>query len=161
MTAVAAESECVVCHEPKPTASLSSLGRCWDCIVGPKGRPEPATEPAAGSGESFYDLWDNRRGYIERIRGAQPAVSVAPASSKRATPKRVAALLRTVASAHNGQRNATLYWAAMRMAEYDMDHAKAAHELLDAALSTGLPEAEAGRTICSALGVNPAKAVTQ
>jgi hypothetical protein len=136
--------------------------RCPKCQAPGQPLPKrPGRRPA-----SFYDLFATPTpSYIERIRGTRSdrpieasAVATIP---KRATPKRVAALLRTVATAHNGQRNSVLYWAAMRMAEYDMDHAGAAQQLLDAALLTGLPSAEAGRTIASALGVNPAKAVTR
>ncbi|MFF9376270.1 bifunctional DNA primase/polymerase [Streptomyces griseoluteus] len=60
-----------------------------------------------------------------------------------------AALLHFVRTAHEGERNSRLFWAACRAWEQGMGAALAGH-LLDAALDTGLPEAEARATLGSA-----------
>jgi hypothetical protein len=60
-------------------------------------------------------------------------------------------LLRTVANAAEGTRNAILYWAACRMVEeVGPDHEAFALELVHAAEIAGLPEREARGTIRSA-----------
>ncbi|MGW1130488.1 bifunctional DNA primase/polymerase [Streptomyces griseoluteus] len=60
-----------------------------------------------------------------------------------------AALLHFVRTAHEGERNSRLFWAACRAWEQGMGAALAG-PLLDAALDTGLPEAEARATLGSA-----------
>ncbi|MFJ5518894.1 bifunctional DNA primase/polymerase [Streptomyces griseoluteus] len=60
-----------------------------------------------------------------------------------------AALLHFVRTAHEGERNSRLFWAACRAWEEGMGAALAG-PLLDAALDTGLPEAEARATLGSA-----------
>ncbi|MER8028723.1 bifunctional DNA primase/polymerase [Streptomyces bauhiniae] len=60
-----------------------------------------------------------------------------------------AALLHFVRTAHEGERNSRLFWAACRAWEQGMG-AALADPLLDAALDTGLPEPEARATLGSA-----------
>ncbi|MFJ3663535.1 bifunctional DNA primase/polymerase [Streptomyces sp. NPDC090119] len=60
-----------------------------------------------------------------------------------------AALVHFVRTAHEGERNARLFWAACRAWEQGMGAALAG-PLLDAALDTGLPEPEARATLASA-----------
>ncbi|MFF0715577.1 bifunctional DNA primase/polymerase [Streptomyces bauhiniae] len=60
-----------------------------------------------------------------------------------------AALLHFVRTAHEGERNSRLFWAACRAWEQGLGAALAA-PLLDAALDTGLPEPEARATLGSA-----------
>ncbi|MFE0347105.1 bifunctional DNA primase/polymerase [Streptomyces griseoluteus] len=60
-----------------------------------------------------------------------------------------AALLHFVRTAHEGERNSRLFWAACRAWEQGLGAALAG-PLLDAALDTGLPEAEARATLGSA-----------
>jgi hypothetical protein len=68
-------------------------------------------------------------------------------------PGRLAGLVRTVEAAQPGQRNDALYWAACRAAELNgADHGAVTKALVAAALTAGLPEREARRTIASALG---------
>lgn len=60
-------------------------------------------------------------------------------------------LLRKMASAQEGERNPLLFWAACRMTDREKLSATTDWEGLEqAALSTGLPEAEIRRTIASA-----------
>ncbi|MFD8296296.1 bifunctional DNA primase/polymerase [Streptomyces bauhiniae] len=59
------------------------------------------------------------------------------------------ALLHFVRTAHEGERNSRLFWAACRAWEQGLGAALAA-PLLDAALDTGLPEPEARATLGSA-----------
>ncbi|MFG2814670.1 bifunctional DNA primase/polymerase [Streptomyces sp. NPDC048410] len=60
-----------------------------------------------------------------------------------------ASLVHFVRTAHEGERNARLFWAACRAWEQGMGAALAG-ALLDAALDTGLPEPEARATLGSA-----------
>ncbi|MGC4999531.1 MULTISPECIES: bifunctional DNA primase/polymerase [unclassified Streptomyces] len=60
-----------------------------------------------------------------------------------------AALVHFVRTAHEGERNARLFWAACRAHEQGMGPSLTPH-LLDAALDAGLPEPEARATLTSA-----------
>jgi RepB DNA-primase from phage plasmid len=65
--------------------------------------------------------------------------------------KVLAGLVRTVGEAQEGNRNAALYWAAMRVREHDdLDADAAIDALRGAALHAGLTEIEAERTVGSA-----------
>jgi hypothetical protein len=70
-------------------------------------------------------------------------------------PGRFRGLVRTVETAPVGQRNDALFWAASRAQELvaagKVTAADAAGSLLSAAVTVGLPEAEARRTIASAM----------
>jgi Bifunctional DNA primase/polymerase, N-terminal len=93
-------------------------------------------------------LWVARM-LIRPAPAPRPARAPAPPGS----PGRLAGLVRTVETAQLGGRNDALYWAACRAAELDGDdHAAAGSALLEAALTAGLTEPEARRTIASAMG---------
>lgn len=68
---------------------------------------------------------------------------------------RLSGLLRTVERAQPGTRNETLFWAASRAAEMvaegSLSSSEATRHLVTAAAVAGLPDAEARRTIASAL----------
>lgn len=64
------------------------------------------------------------------------------------TDARMAALVKTVAEAQEGNRNNALHWAARRIAEVGADP----NPIIDAAVSTGLDRAEVERTVASAFG---------
>jgi hypothetical protein len=68
---------------------------------------------------------------------------------------RIDGVIRAVATAREGQRNATLYWSACRIAELASEGAiprqEAAGALLAAAVAIGLPAIEAQRTIASGI----------
>jgi Bifunctional DNA primase/polymerase, N-terminal len=75
-----------------------------------------------------------------------------PRGGRTVTPGRLDGLVRTVETAQPGQRNDALYWAACRAAELDADPGEVTGALLAAALTAGLTEHEARRTIGSAMG---------
>jgi Bifunctional DNA primase/polymerase, N-terminal len=91
-------------------------------------------------------------GWIARMLTRQPEPPAPRPSGD--VPARVAGLVRTVQAAPEGQRNDTLFWAACRCAELDdrVDREAAAAALLPAAITAGLTEREARRTIASAMG---------
>jgi hypothetical protein len=80
-----------------------------------------------------------------------PRVSVRPAG--RDPGRLLAGIVRTVAEAQEGNRNAALYWAVCRAAERggDLDVDAALADLRGAAARAGLGEQEIERTITSAL----------
>jgi hypothetical protein len=97
-----------------------------------------------------------------------PAEKPAPAPSRPPFGPRAAAhiaaqlagLIRTVAKAPQGQRNAVLFWAASRVAEIvaqgqlSQPHAEAV--LIEAAARAGLDQIETSRTVASAFSRRPA-----
>jgi hypothetical protein len=118
---------------------------------------------AAGSvvgGKAYEVLYDDEPAplpaWIARLvepRGEATSSGVQFALSGQ-PGKRLDGLLRTVSAAKPGTRNDTLFWAASRIAEMtaagDADARDAAQQLLAAAVSAGLSEQEAMRTIASA-----------
>ncbi len=64
--------------------------------------------------------------------------------------RRLAGLCRTVAGAIEGNRNATLFWAAAQLGSDRQLTPIARRALLDAAITAGLPEAESQKTMASA-----------
>jgi Bifunctional DNA primase/polymerase, N-terminal len=86
---------------------------------------------------------------------APAPVAPRPRDSGPATLAAIEGIVRTVATAPTGQRNAITFWAACRMVENAREgkiSAGLARELLiEAAGRAGLPAAEAGRTIDSAM----------
>lgn len=77
----------------------------------------------------------------------RPAPAPIPIRRNRRLPTDGAALVRFVSLLTDGDRNAGLFWASMRAAEGGL---AIEDELLEGAASTGLPIAEARRTIASA-----------
>ena len=77
---------------------------------------------------------------------AVPRTHPAPAETA------VAGIVRRVAEAHEGERNAVLFWAACRLLERGMRQRDIEALLIPTALSIGLSEVEARRTIASAQG---------
>jgi len=79
----------------------------------------------------------------------------AAAIGQPGAPSRLRGLLRTVAFAPEGQRNHALHWAACRAADMaadgETDPATVTEALVTAALSAGLPEREARRTVASGM----------
>lgn len=78
-----------------------------------------------------------------------------PAERPKGAPERnqnsaVAAIVRTVCGAAEGERNGKLFWAAHRLRERGIGRADAEEQLVDAARGAGLPELEARRTVSSA-----------
>jgi hypothetical protein len=64
----------------------------------------------------------------------------------------IAGIVRRVATAAEGERNAVLFWAACRLRERGLRQREVEALLLHIARATGLPETEARRTINSAQG---------
>jgi hypothetical protein len=64
----------------------------------------------------------------------------------------IAGIVRRVATAAEGERNALLFWAACRLLERGLRHAEVEALLLHTARATGLPDSEIRRTITSAQG---------
>jgi Bifunctional DNA primase/polymerase, N-terminal len=89
--------------------------------------------------------------YLRRLL-ARP-VPVIPTGTGTVTPAVVAGLVRTVAEAPPGTRNARLYWACSRAFEKGVD----INPLVDAAIENGLSRREAERTAASAASA-PARA---
>jgi hypothetical protein len=94
--------------------------------------------------------------WIGRLLAPKPAPQPKQAGRGGGTPgARLAGLLRTVEQARPGTRNETLFWAASRASEMagegKADARDVAGQLVSAALSAGLPEDEARRTITSAM----------
>ncbi len=82
---------------------------------------------------------------------APPRPPVRPVTAS-ASEAGIAALGAKVAGAAEGNRNSILFWAAKRLAEKRMPAREIESMLLPAALSAGLAEIEARRTIASAAG---------
>ncbi|MGW4197869.1 bifunctional DNA primase/polymerase [Streptomyces sp. NPDC005004] len=80
-----------------------------------------------------------------------------PPRTPRRAPTEGRGLLHFVLTAHEGQRNTRLFWAACRAHESGLGPTLTA-SLLEAALATGLPEPEARATIASAARVTGASA---
>jgi hypothetical protein len=78
-----------------------------------------------------------------------PSVPVHRPLNTGGSDRRDAGLVRTVATAPEGSRNRTLYWAACRAHERGSAPALLA-DLLAAAMGAGLSESEARQTIASA-----------
>jgi hypothetical protein len=95
--------------------------------------------------------------WLTPARKAATAPSYAPAGPRPAEhiEAQLAGLVRTVATAPEGQRNSVLFWAANRAAEIIAEgqlsrpHAEAV--LIEAASRAALDHVEAARTIASAL----------
>jgi hypothetical protein len=75
-------------------------------------------------------------------------------SARRPPPLEAATagIVRCVAAAQKGERNALLFWGACRLFERGLSHAEIEGLLLPPACGTGLPETEIRRTIASAQG---------
>jgi hypothetical protein len=67
-------------------------------------------------------------------------------------PQRINGILNRLASAHEGERNAILYWAAHRLAELGMTEPQALGAIMGPARSTGLAVSEIIATVRSAFG---------
>jgi hypothetical protein len=82
-------------------------------------------------------------------------VRIVPAGGVVPSESRIGGLLRRVASAQTGERNAVLFWAACRFGEMCrtglISEARAQSLLVEAATRTGLPLNEAERTAWSGL----------
>jgi len=109
-------------------------------------RPVQCTRLELGTfdiGEVVGDLRDDPC-YVRSPRRAPAARTARPDSV-------LEGLARTVRAAPIGNRNASLYWSACRIAESDLDLDPARGVLRDAALAAGLSEQETDRTLASAL----------
>jgi hypothetical protein len=114
---------------------------------------------AAGSavGGKRYEVIDRRPpaplpAWVTRMLTRRAGAPPRP-QAVTAAPGRLAGLVRAVETAQPGKRNDVLYWAACRSAELDgADHGAVTAALVAAALTAGLDEREARRTIASALG---------
>jgi hypothetical protein len=85
---------------------------------------------------------------------APRAYSFLPHQTRGRVMRRLEGLVRTVACAPEGQRNASLFWASCRIAEFVdanlISRTIAVDLLIEAAASAGLPHQESRRTILSA-----------
>ena len=94
-------------------------------------------------------------GWLGQLLATSPARAAAGRPVSPGGNRRMAALCRVVAEAPKGQRNQRLYWSACRVAEAararQADPAILTEALVSAATGAGLPEAEARRTIASAM----------
>jgi hypothetical protein len=92
---------------------------------------------------------------LERLRPKPPLDTPSPHVHTWARDRGIDALIRVVATAPEGNRNARLFWSACRVSERiregEISRRDAEAWLLAAALHTGLPEAEARATIRSGL----------
>jgi hypothetical protein len=93
-------------------------------------------------------------GWLARMLTSRPEPPRPPGPCRAGNlDARLAGLVRTVETAPQGQRNDALYWAACRAAELeDTGQVVVTAALVAAALTAGLSEREARRTIASALG---------
>jgi hypothetical protein len=117
--------------------------------------------PGSQIGGQAYTVTDSREpaelpAWMARLLTPPPPLPRAERASCGGSPdRRLAALLRTVEAAPEGQLNNTLHWAACRVAEMvsagQADESAAAADLLAAAVSAGHPESAAARTIASGL----------
>ena len=83
---------------------------------------------------------------VEALAPRKPSVKLpAPVSEHSGN---LDGLVRTVAQAVEGERNAKLFWAACRV--FEGGHTGIVQDLFEAALSVGLPASEAAATITSA-----------
>jgi hypothetical protein len=111
------------------------------CIV------PPSIHPATG----LPYRWDDRPAVSlphrlrELLRPTPPPVQTYRSSTTGSS----AGLTRTVAGASESQRNKVLFWASCRAVENGLIN-RIADELVAAAVSNGLPELEARRTVASA-----------
>jgi hypothetical protein len=64
----------------------------------------------------------------------------------------ITGIVRRVATAAEGERNAVVFWASCRLLERGLRHAEVEALLLHTARATGLPDSEIRRTITSAQG---------
>jgi hypothetical protein len=122
-------------------------------VVDERAYPDRPDLAAKVKGGKPYMVLDDRPpvplpGWITRMlaRPVVPKRQLAASTSTRAP--RLSGLVRTVETAPQGQRNDALYWAACRAVADGADP----EALLPAALTAGLTETEARRTIRSAAG---------
>jgi hypothetical protein len=92
--------------------------------------------------------WDRIRQLLTPARPARPARAVQPVPADAA--ERVAALRSWLARAQEGNRNASLFWAACRMVELGATESDTLAQLGPAAEQTGLDGREIATTIRSA-----------
>lgn len=136
----------------RPNGPLNGtrLPQGWDLKVGGRGYcvAPPSRHPATGLPYRWVDrspIAPCPRWLADLL--APPRVTVPP---PRARPGGSGdGLVRTVAAAQQGNRNAALFWASCRAAE-NGHLAELAEALVSAAVSAGLPESEARQTIASA-----------
>jgi hypothetical protein len=98
-----------------------------------------------------YEVLDHRPGQGGRLNWAAARRLLEPCATARepsGEQGEIGALVAWVSKLGEGNRNSGLFWAACRAAEAGHDDALGA--LADAAVRTGLPEAEAWRTVESA-----------
>jgi len=94
--------------------------------------------------------------WVGRLLSPKHGQDPLPRAARQGTAAgRLAGLLRTVEQAQQGTRNERLFWAASRAAEMvaagSADAREVTEQLVAAAVSAGLPDAEARRTIASAM----------
>jgi hypothetical protein len=137
-------------HKPAQEISSRQLPKGVDLKAGGKGYVivPPSLHPATGkpyvwTGTSVAELPVSA---IDALAPRKPPVTLpAPVSEH---PGNLNGLVRSVAEAVEGERNAKLYWAACRAFDHGNDDI--IQDLFEAALSVGLTESEASSTIDSA-----------
>ncbi len=151
------------------SGGLHVLFRHHEGLSSSQGRIAPGVDVRADGG---YAVWwplerfqargdlDNLADWPEwLLPSASPASAATPVSSaetnRQATSRAIAGVLRTVATAPIGERNAVTYWGAHRLreavAEGKITAGLARDFLLEAAARAGLPAREASLTINSAM----------
>lgn len=138
-------------HSPTGRLSSKKLPQGVDLKLGGRGYCIAPPSPHPATGTAYR--WDGdqvaclpRRASMTLRAAAPPraltAASTGPSGSNNA------GLIRFVSEATQGQRNDRLFWAACRAFENGNDHI--IDRLFDAALTIGLSDQEAARTISSA-----------
>jgi hypothetical protein len=130
---------CVTCLDTARAAS--GYTEPWRPPPGPIPQPNTSTM-------GFFEAWD-----AKKQAGNVVPIQVAP--GKESPRRRLLGLLRTVNAATEGQRNATLFWAAARAGEMvaagELDAAHVAAALRKVGLAIGLDPAEIDGTVRSGL----------
>lgn len=170
---------CVVCGKPYCGRQLSTLGRCWDCIMAASAawerkvaearaaelEAEKAASPPGWwefwqnypKGDNIVDmLWAKRR--AQRDFAAQQQAKRTPTTTvtRRDVRARLIGLTQFLLDSTPGERNARLFWATCKAAELIKQRAVDEQVVVDimrgAALDVGLNPHEIGDATRGTIG---------